>query len=60
MGTIGGLKGTLGPLTKEQRLAIKSKQVNSPARAALGTKPPAPTAALLVLSGDEGHGAGAI
>ncbi|KAK9835417.1 hypothetical protein WJX81_008061 [Elliptochloris bilobata] len=26
MGTIGGLKGTLGALTKEQRLAIKSKQ----------------------------------
>ena len=28
MGTIGGLKGTLGLLTKEQRLAIKSKQVS--------------------------------
>ena len=31
MGTIGGLKGTLGPLTKEQRLAIRSKQVINPA-----------------------------
>ena len=32
MGTIGGLKGTLGPLTREQRLAIKSKQATAPQR----------------------------
>ena len=42
MGTIGGLKGTLGPLTKEQRLAIKSKQVISPALPSFSTVPLAP------------------
>ena len=41
MGTIGGLKGTLGPLTKEQRLAIKSKQVMAPQLSpSLGTASP--------------------
>ena len=29
LGTIGALKGTLGPLSKEQQLAIKSKQARA-------------------------------
>ena len=29
IGTIGALKGTLGPLSKEQQLAIKSKQARA-------------------------------
>ncbi len=28
IGTVGAIKGTLGPLTREQRLAVKSKQVH--------------------------------
>ena len=36
MGTVGAIKGTLGPLTPKQRLAIKAKQVSAPSLAFTG------------------------